>query len=108
MVCVCVCVSGEDDFQDVKDAVSQLTGMWQGFGSVLGLSPAAIREIHATHPDPARCLDEVLERWLREDYNRNKFPPPSWRQLVCAVQNTNGGKNPALAKRIAPLHPSNN
>ncbi|KAL5509277.1 hypothetical protein EMCRGX_G004616 [Ephydatia muelleri] len=98
-------ILGEDDFHDVKDAVSSLTGMWQEFGSGLGLGPAAIKEIKATHSDPVSCLDDVLERWLKEDYNRNKFPSPSWRQLVCAVQSKSGGKNPALAKKIAPRHP---
>ena len=59
------------------------------------------------HADPVRCLDEVLERWLKQDYNTKKFDSPSWRQLVRAVENKNGGKYPALAKRIAALHPSN-
>ena len=87
--------------------MSQLTGVWQGFGSVLGLLPSAIREIQATYADPVRCHDEVLERWLKEDYNTKKFGPPSWRQLVSAVHSKNGGKNPALAKKIAADHPGN-
>ena len=101
------CVVGEDDFHYVKDAVSSLTAMWREFGSVLGLGLATIKDIKAMHPDPVSCLNEVLKRWLKEDYNRYRFPPPSWRQLVCAVQSKSGGMNPALARKIAPQHPSN-
>lgn len=59
------------------------------------------------HADPVRCLDEVLERWLKQNYNTKRFGSPSWRQLVKAVENNNGGEDPELAKKIAALHPSN-
>ena len=35
-----------------------------------------------------------------------KFGPPTWRRLVEVVAHDSGGKNPAVAERIAIEHPA--
>ena len=93
--------SDESDFQDVKAEVSKLAANWKGFGPALGLSRAAIKEIDmACRGHPARCLDSVIEKWLNQDYNWEKFGLPSWKKLAEAVESRSGGKDPALAKKI--------
>eukprot|EP00731_Ephydatia_muelleri_P008647 Em0004g985a len=94
-------VLNESDFQDVRTEVSKLAADWQGLGSALGLSRAAISEIKmACRGNPSRCLDGVIERWLNQDYNWEKFGVPSWSKLADAVESRSGGKDPALAKKI--------
>eukprot|EP00731_Ephydatia_muelleri_P008622 Em0004g960a len=96
---------GADDFQDVRKEVATLTGLWDGMALCLGLTKDHVREIDlAYRGDPSRCLDDVIERWLNQNYNWEKFGVPSWRGLVTAVADGSGGKNPALAKKIAEKH----
>ena len=51
--------------------------------------------------DPKDCLREILKQWLKKCYDTQKHGPPTWRKLVEAVANDNGGSNPALAETIA-------
>ena len=95
----------ENDFQDVRKETAELAGLWQGLATSLGLSPADVREIDlANRGDPSRCLDGVIEKWLAQNYEWQKFGLPTWRKLVSAVADKSGGKNTALAKRIAQKH----
>lgn len=96
---------GEDDFQDVLSAVGELAGTWRPFAAVLGLSPAALKEIdEACRGIPAQCLSTAIDRWLRQEYNYERHGPPSWSKLVMAVVSNVGGQNAALAKKIAQSH----
>ena len=93
--------SDENDFQEVRNEVSKLSAHWQAFGSALGLSRSTIREIDlANRGDPSRCLDGVLEKWLNQDYNWEKFGLPTWKALVAAVESRSGGRDAALGKKI--------
>ena len=90
----------------MRREVPELAGVWQGLATGLGLSPAHVREIDlANRGDPSRCLDGVIEKWLNQDYNYNKFGEPSWKKLVAAVADSSGGKNTALARKIGQKHP---
>lgn len=100
-----MCNSVADDFQDVRKEVGTLTGLWDGVAVCLGLTRDSVREIELKYRgDPLRCLDEVIEGWLNQNYNYGKFGLPSWRGLVSAVADGSGGKNSALAKKIAEKH----
>ena len=93
----------ESHFQEIRVAVgANLDGVWRDFGTALGLSPSAIKGVAAAHPgDPGQCMFDILDKWVRKDYNHGKFGPPSWRKLVKAVASNVGGQNPALAEKIA-------
>ena len=55
---------------------------------------------------PSRAsLREVVNLWLSRKYNVAKHGQPSWRFLVRAIASPIGGKNPALAKRVAKKYP---
>ena len=54
--------------------------------------------------NPKECLRTVLEKWLKRSYNTQKHGLPTWRKLVGAVANDNGGDNPALAETVAKNH----
>ena len=47
---------------------------------------------------------DVLQAWLKQQYNVAKYGPPTWRMLVRAVDSPAGGNNPALALAIAGNH----
>ena len=89
----------------MHDAVGTLAGVWRQFGAALGLAPSALREIdEANRGMPAQCLFSTIDRWLRQDYNYERYGPSSWRRLVMAVECDTGGQNAALAKTIAKKH----
>ena len=48
-----------------------------------------------------QAIIEVLLLWLRQDYNVQRYGPPTWRRLVEAVDR---GNNFALAIHIASRH----
>ena len=50
-------------------------------------------------------MGEVVEEWLKGNYDTTKFGPPTWKMLVEVVANPNGGNNNYLAKKIASQHP---
>ena len=61
-----------------------------------------INSIEATHRgNTLSCLQQILEYWLRKDYDYETHGPPCWRIMCVAVK---GGGNPALAQEIALNH----
>ena len=66
----------------------------------------AIRNAHPHESDAEQALEEVLELWLKKEYNTDKFGLPTWRMLVQAVDMKSGGNNNELAKTIALNHPA--
>ena len=62
-----------------------------------------INSIEATHRgNTLSCLQQILEYWLRKDYDYETHGPPCWRIMCVAVKE--GGGNPALAQEIALNH----
>ena len=53
---------------------------------------------------PNRCLSDVLESWLKRNYDTEKFGPPTWRWLVEIVADPAAGNDTALADKIARKH----
>ena len=51
------------------------------------------------------AMGEVVEEWLKGNYNTTRFGRPTWKMLVKVVANPNGGNNNYLAKKIASQHP---
>ena len=93
----------EDDHFDVLEEVGGLAARWRNMCIALRLSGAD--KIASTCRDnPEECLRTVLEKWLKQCYNTQKHGLPTWRKLVGAVANDNGGNDPALAEAIAKNH----
>ena len=96
---------GENDLQEVIEAVINLTAKSRYLGLALGVSVSKLDEICAKHNDPGEQLTEILHTWLKQSCIVQKYGQPSWRTLVKAVDKRAGGANPALAKKIAADHP---
>ena len=96
---------GEDDLQEVKEAVIKLAAKSRSLGLALGIRASVLDAIRSKVNDPDERLTEVLEMWLKQMHDQKKHGCPSWRTLVKAVDNSAGGNDHALAKNIASRHP---
>ena len=93
----------EDDFRDICRELVSIKAKYYQLGVELGL-PAG--ELDAIRKDYAvdQAFNEVILRWLRQQYNVARFGHPSWKRLGEAVKSPIGGNNPALAVEIAASH----
>ena len=101
---LCSLSTAEDDHFSVLEEVGGLAAKWRNMCLALGVLDADT--IANTWRDPKECLTDVLKQWLKRSYTTQKRGPPTWRKLVEAVANNNGGDNPALAETIANKHQS--
>ena len=89
------------------DKVVHLKARYYQLGIALKLRLSDLRAIQSTHEHRAdQALSEVVVLWLQQKYNVEKFGPPTWQQLVMAIDSEAGGDNHALAKEIASKYPS--
>lgn len=61
---VCFLLVDEDDLRDVKSAVADLAGRWKNLGISLGIRSSKLDTINSDDG-----LREMLELWLRQNYN---------------------------------------
>ena len=100
-----IVVPGEDDLVDVVEEVMDVAASWRSLGLSLRLKAADLDTISSkNHTNPTECLKDMLLTWLQQRYDINTFGPPCWRMLCQAISKPAGGKNPALAKKIAGRH----
>ena len=103
------CYSGEDDLADIMDEVLAIKLVYFALGQSLRLKNANLQAIRTKYPresDSELALNDVLLLWLEQQYNVERFGPPTWRMLVEAVNKESGGNNHELAKKIALSHPA--
>lgn len=94
-----------DDHFDVRSELLPVTANWMEIGIALRLNPDHLRAIEAEcRGDPTACLNSVVAKWLKGDYNVERFGRATWRQLVEALGHPAGGANKALARTIAEKH----
>ena len=100
-------VTDTDDFFDVYQESKAVAANWEGLWIALRL-PVSDRHIMIkndhNHGDCEKCLMATIERWLNKNYNTVQHGEPSWKMLARAVANDCGGKNYALAQKIARNH----
>ena len=91
-----------DDLFNVKSELLPVTGRWKAIGLALGLKNTELKRIEKENiHDLEDCLTDVLDLWLKGNYNTERFGEPSWELLARAVANHAGGNNTALAEGIA-------
>ena len=95
----------EDNLQEVKEAVIKLAAKACSLGLALGLKASDLDNIRSRYSDPDEILTEVLQRWLKQTHNVKTYGYPSWRSLAKAVNKPAGGRDHALAKKLATTHP---
>ena len=84
---------------DVKRELGDFA-QWKDLGLNLGLSPSSLEVIEEDHRWASERLEAVLLRWLRRNYNLDKYNPPSWIGLADVVKPINH----ALAVSIKERH----
>ena len=95
--------AGINDHYAVYSKVRTLSARWNRFAQFLHLEQDKIGIIGAKHgSDPESCMSEVLDNWLRRNYNHKKYGTPCWRLVCVAVKE--GGADTALAEKIAREH----
>ena len=84
---------------DVKKELLPLAAKWRDVGIALGGSLDELKTIESSHPGkPVECLTEMLNNWLKGNYN---FGERTWQKLVEVVAEPAGGNDKELAKEIA-------
>ena len=99
-------ITGEADLRDVCRELVSIKAKYYQLGVELGLLPGELDAIKKEDPqDVDQVFTKVILRWLRQHYDVARFGGPTWRRLVEAVDSPAGGKNHALAVKIALKHP---
>ena len=93
-----------NDFYFVYDKVKSLSAHWRSIAISLRLRIDTIKSIKVDCGGHSlSCLQEVLEYWLKKDYDYKAHGVPCWRMVCVAVKE--GGADPTLADQIAWEHP---
>lgn len=101
---VITCV-GEENAIDVKQETMTLAAKFRSMGEVLGLLASELDIISKNCPnDCEEAFSQVIDTWLKQSHDTSGHGHPSWKKLVEAVASRTGGKNPALAQKIAAAH----
>ena len=89
---------------DLFEIYSELVNVahnWRDVGRALRLHPGLLDMIEADHSDVKSCLEAVLNKWLRREYDTTCFGQPSWKLLVEAIAHPAGCNDRFLAEQIA-------
>ena len=79
-----------------------LAAKWRAIGKTLTVSDADLAGFDARFSgDPSLCLLHMVTSWLRGQ--KRLLDPPSWRRLVWAVADPQGGGTVHGGKRIAAM-----
>ena len=99
---VITCV-GKENATDIKKEIKSLAAKFRSMGEELGLQASELDIISKNCPnDCEEAFSRVIDTWLKQLYDTSRHGHPSWKKLVEAV--ATGGKNPALAQKIAAAH----
>ena len=91
----------------MKSEVNPIAAKWKELGLSLGLGSSSLDTIEAgKKTDPASCLYDVLNAWLKKNYDVKNCGEPTWKHLVEAVRDPAGGADNSLAEKIAKKHKS--
>ncbi len=91
-----------DDKVGVVNALTDVHCRYYEIGTQLHLK--GLNEIRTRNTNDTIAMCEVIENWLKRNYNTTRFGVPTWKMLVEVVAHPNGGKNKFLAERIASEH----
>ena len=84
---------------DVRKELHPLAAEWKNVGIALGVNLDELKIIESSHlGKPVECLTEMLNNWLKGNYNSGER---TWQKLVEVVADPAGGNHKALAKEIA-------
>ena len=76
-----------DDLHTVQEKVFDARIKWYYIGLGLGVRDSTLKAIRSQFNDPADCLRETLQEWLKQT-----DPNPTWRALVAALRSPTVGE----------------
>ena len=92
-----------DDLGVIMADLSTCANKWKTLSILLGLPQAKINGIETENlAKTGDCWNKALQEWIDQNYNTNKYPPPSWRSLLKAIAR----EDYALFKQLAAQHPT--
>ena len=98
--CFVLTFTASEQLVDVKNEIGHFA-QWRALGLNLRLPASSLEVIEEDYRRTDERVAAVLLQWLRENYNVQKYGPPSWGQLADAVEPINH----ALASTIKERHP---
>jgi hypothetical protein len=94
-----------DDSLAVETEVMDIARNWMDFGKVLCIRQGKLDTIKEKEcSSPRQCLSQVVQEFLKMNYDSESHGPPSWRLVVIATAHRAGGDNTGLALKIAADH----
>lgn len=93
---------GDDDVSFAYIAIRQLSAQWRDIGMALGIGADALEGIAGDNSKGADRLSRVITTWIRQNYDTEKFPLPSWRTLCKALSAVSDNKK--FIKDLALKH----
>ena len=79
-----------DDIHDVRPVLKGFSSTkWKKLGRGLRIDEQHLTTIGANNliqGGTEECLDQVLQTWLKRNYNDNKYGLPTWKYLADAVE----------------------
>ena len=77
--------SEDDDWNEACQELQRFAVHWKKIGRALGLAAHLLDEIEADCSTNSARLDKMIEKWIGQNYNTDRFGMPSWRTLCKAV-----------------------
>ena len=98
---VCLHTIEYDDWNEVCEALGTCNSKWKDIARGVGLAPDQIDEIEENERRASDRLSKVIQTWIGQNYNTQKFGLPSWRTLCKALLRC----DTRLCKQLAREHP---
>ena len=96
-----------NDIVAVQEEIMDASAQYYDIGIKLGLKSDDLNVIKDKDPDQRTAITMILSRWLKRQFNVQKYGEPTWKSLVAAVAHRNGGNNAVLAMKLADKHKGN-
>ena len=90
----------EDDFSDIQRELQGLESIYYSLGRNLHLTSDKLDVIRKDNPnDCVTAFSQVIDEWLRMNYNVPRFGRPSWQLLVKCVDAIDQDRAEAIANK---------
>ena len=91
----------------MKEVVAELVPVstkWKEIGIMFGLPYHYLHMLSSSGKKTADCVFDMIEKWLKKNYDTANFGMPSWKKLVEVVGARVGGNDSSVASEIASRH----
>ena len=97
-------ISESKVMKDVVAALVPVSARWKEIGIMFGVPYYFLNMLCLSGKKIADCLFDMIEKWLKRDYDTDNFGMPSWKKLVEVVGARVGGNDSSVASEIASRH----